>query len=813
MTVKLKLVDVETNDSHLVTGEVFVVGRGLDADLTVTDSRCARRQFRIVQKADRFSLEQLSKSVPTFCDDEPVVERRTLRHGMQIRAAQTGFAVDIQEDLATEQHPPRSNYEPVPPPIEFPASAQTYVATPSVPPLPDSISIEENILIGRDVAADLCLKHIQVSRRHARIFQRGDDSFIQDLGSANGTFLDGELVTAPRPLKTNAIIRIGPYSLTFAGRRLVPMSGAKNAQLEGRGLTRRVPDDDNPAESKTILDDVSLVIRPGEFVCLLGPSGSGKSTLLSALSARTPANFGRVLINGSSLYDKFESLKSDIALVPQRDTLHESLSVEDALHYTARLRLPVDSSDEEIDRQIDEVLKSVGLEEHREKPIRILSGGQQRRASLANELISNPSLLFLDEVTSGLDEETDREMMRLFRRLADSGMTIVCVTHSLVNISDTCHLVVFLTVGGKLAYVGTPREALRDLEIDRLGAMYTRLEDKHQGDQLKKDNIESETYQRYVVERFSDDVDAAPEENVGVEKHYWNNRFRTVVHQLPLLLRRYRAVFLSDKQSIYGLLMQCLVVALVLFLVFGNIDDRLFSFRRAALSCNVLFVLAVSCFWFGCNNTAKEIVKERGIYTKELQANLDPTSFYLSKFLLQLCVVMTQAMLLLFLVSWWCHLSGNLLSQACILILGGAAGIAVGLFISSVATTEETALTLVPLVLIPQIILSDVFIQLEGISKFLGAGFASNYWVYGAMRGTLPDVLTRQLNTPLAPPISFHWAVVAVGIQIAALGMAAVFVLHIRDRAMASTNKSFAEAVREITLFRAMVGLLRKSKP
>jgi hypothetical protein len=74
-------------------------------------------------------------------------------------------------------------------------------------------------------------------------------------------------------------------------------------------------------------------------------------------------------------------------------------------------------------------------------------------------------------------------------------------------------------------------------------------------------------------------------------------------------------------------------------------------------------------------------------------------------------------------------------------------------------------------------------------------------------------VLTEQLNTPLAPPISFHWAVVAVGIQIAALGMAAVFVLHIRDRAMASTNKSLAEAVREITLFRAMVGLLRKSKP
>jgi ABC-type multidrug transport system ATPase subunit len=819
MTVKLKLVNVATNDAHSVAGEEFVVGRSFDADLMVMDGVFSQRQFRIVRKGDRFLLEQLSKTVPTFCDDEPVRVRKTLRDGMQIRAGQTRFTVHLHGKPA-DKHQPRASYEPVAPPVDFPAFADRYVSSGSEPqqeisePLPDFISIEENVVIGRDVAADVYLEHIQVSRRHARIFQRGDESFIQDLGSANGTFVDGELVTAPRPLKMNAVIRIGPYSLTFVGQRLVPTSAARNSQLEGRGLTRRVPDKDKPGETKTILDDVSLVIRPREFVCLLGPSGSGKSTLLSALSARTPANFGRVLINGSSLYDNFESLKSDIALVPQRDILHESLSVEDALRYTARLRLPVDTSTEEIERRIDDLLRSVGLEEHREKQIRVLSGGQQRRASLANELISNPSLLFLDEVTSGLDEETDREMMCLFRRLADSGMTIVCVTHSLVNIPDTCHLVVFLTVGGKMAFVGTPQEALRELHIERLGAMYKRLEDKDQVDLLKKNNIESETYKKHVVERFSDDVDDTPAENVGVEKHYWNNRIRTVMHQLPLLLRRYHDVFLADRQALYGLLMQCLVVASVLFLVFGNVDDRSeMVFRRATLSCNVLFVLAVSCFWFGCNNAAKEIVKERGIYTKELQANLDPTSFYLSKFLLQLGVIVAQAMLLLFLVNWWCHLPGNLLSQAHILVLGGAAGIAVGLFISSVAVTEETALTLVPLVLIPQIILSDVFIQLEGISKFLGAVFASNYWIYGAMRGTLPNTLVEQLNTPLAPPISFQLAVVAIGAQIATLGMAAIFVLHVRDRAMASTNKSLAEAVREISLFRAVLGLVRKSQP
>jgi ABC-type multidrug transport system ATPase subunit/pSer/pThr/pTyr-binding forkhead associated (FHA) protein len=777
LVVMLKLVEIGTNESHAVVGEDFVVGRSSDADLTVADGGCSRRQFRIVLDGGAYFVEGLSSRVPTYCADQPVEVRCRLSDGVLIRAGQSSFQI---------------------------------VLTDSQPAL-EPISIVDKVIIGRDADCDVCLAHVQVSKKHARIFQRRDQAYIQDLGSANGTFVDGELVTSPRPLGLNSVLRIGPYSLTYLGDRMLPVTATKNAQLEGHGLTRQVPDSDNPTELKTILDNVSLVVRPREFICLLGPSGSGKSTLLSALSARTPANQGEVLINGTNLYKNFESLKSEMALVPQRDILHDSLSVEDALRYTARLRLPVDSSAEEIERQIDDVLTSVGLEANRTNPIRQLSGGQQRRASLANELISNPSLLFLDEVTSGLDEETDREMMQLFRRLADSGMTIVCVTHSLVNVTETCHLVAFLTVGGKLAYVGSPREALEDLNIDRLGAMYKRLEDASQFDQLQSENLRSDSYKRYVLDRQTKFVTAQSSENVVGETHYWHHLHRTVMHQLPLLMRRYGSVFVADKNALRGLLMQCLVVAVVLFLVFGNVGDETNSFRRTMLSCNVLFVLSVSGFWFGCNNTVKEIVKERGIYTKELQANLDPASFYLSKFLLQSGVLIVQVLLLLVLVKWWCGLPGNLVAQARILVMGGAAGVAVGLCISSVVLTEEAALALVPLVLIPQIILSDVFVELEGSSKVLGSLFASNYWIYGAMRGTLPDELQYYLFSPLAPPISRHLATVAIGVHVAILATVAVFVLHIRDRAMASTNKSFTEAVRGILFFRAILNLFRRS--
>ena len=98
--------------------------------------------------------------------------------------------------------------------------------------------------------------------------------------------------------------------------------------------------------------------------------------------------------------------------------------------------------------------------ERRHTKIRDLSGGQLKRASLANEILSRPNLLFLDEVTSGLDEQADREMMRLFREIANKGKIILCVTHTSANVDGNCTLVVVLASGGKLAFVGSPAEAL-----------------------------------------------------------------------------------------------------------------------------------------------------------------------------------------------------------------------------------------------------------------------------------------------------------------------------------------------------------------
>ena len=154
-------------------------------------------------------------------------------------------------------------------------------------------------------------------------------------------------------------------------------------------------------------------------------------------------------------------------------------SLAAALRYTAGLRLPSDTSRREIESCVSAMLDSVRLSQHRATRIRQLSGGERKRASWVNEAICNPSLIFLDEVTSGLDEQTDCEMMQLFRKMADDGKTVVCVTHRVGYVEETCHLAAILGPGGVLAFVGPPVEALAYFDVPRLGEVYQRLQGVH----------------------------------------------------------------------------------------------------------------------------------------------------------------------------------------------------------------------------------------------------------------------------------------------------------------------------------------------
>lgn len=481
----------------------MVIGRSSAADVIVTDPSVSRRQCRLTRVGETWHLAPISESVPTLHNGQPVTGPTPLTHGSVITCGQSTRLIFEQtppdaasrsSNAATVQAAPAEPFlptgsAPAPPRdgqdqtvISQGTGLDTASGLPATPPadnLPSRIELQPKQILGRDqVMATIHLPHPHVSRQHAEITLKNGKAVIRDLKSANGTFVDGLRTSTATTLRPGARLDLGPYAFIFDGTALLTQTvRANNVELVGRNLTRTVKDRQT-GKPLVLLDDVTVVLKPREFTCLLGPSGSGKSTLLNALSARSPADQGQVTLNREDLYTNFEVLKPQIAVVPQKDLLHDMLSVGDALRYTARLRLPGDTSSADIEQAVNEMLETVGLTHRKATKIADLSGGQLKRASLANEIIAKPSLLFLDEVTSGLDEQTDREMMQLFREIAEQGKTVACITHSLAHVEENCTHVVILTPGGKLAFVGPPAEALTYFKIDRLGDVYQRLAEK-----------------------------------------------------------------------------------------------------------------------------------------------------------------------------------------------------------------------------------------------------------------------------------------------------------------------------------------------
>src|SRR5262245_50330362 len=233
-----------------------------------------------------------------------------------------------------------------------------------------------------------------------------------------------------------------------------------NAAVEVCRLSQQI-------QGRTALHDVSFSVAPGEVVAIVGGSGAGKTTLLETMIGIRPPAGGAVRIAGA--HDR-----SDVSYVPQDDIIHRDLPLGRTLRYAAQLRLPAGTPPAVVDRTVDETLAALALTARANVRVGALSGGQRKRASIAVELLTRPAVFFLDEPTSGLDPATAREVLRLLRRLAEAGTTIVLTTHSPTDI-DLCDRIVFLARDGYLAFVGTPPEARQYFETPDLTAAYERL--------------------------------------------------------------------------------------------------------------------------------------------------------------------------------------------------------------------------------------------------------------------------------------------------------------------------------------------------
>jgi ABC-type multidrug transport system ATPase subunit/pSer/pThr/pTyr-binding forkhead associated (FHA) protein len=302
------------------------------------------------------------------------------------------------------------------------------------------------ITIGRTPENQIVVPHAQVSSKHAQIVRQGNELYLQDLGSANGTFVRGQRLAPNQrvPVTSGEKVYIGPMPLlihvTESQVNVVVedqagWAGKPLYEIEAWDLFLEVPDRDQKGAMKTLLDHVSFKALPGDMIALMGPSGAGKTTLLLTLNGYLPPTSGQVRINGEDLYLIYDALRGSIGYVPQDDIVHPELTVFEAVKYSARFRLPPDYSEEEIDRRVTETLRDLGLEAVQNLQIgkpekKVLSGGQRKRVNIALELVTDPVILFLDEPTSGLAADDTTALVNLLHDLTrKTGKTIIMTIH------------------------------------------------------------------------------------------------------------------------------------------------------------------------------------------------------------------------------------------------------------------------------------------------------------------------------------------------------------------------------------------------
>ncbi len=571
------------------------------------------------------------------------------------------------------------------------------------------------LTLGRDPNNDEIIDHPAVSRFHARIYKRSDGSWaIADLNSTNGTFVSGKQVIGERVLLSGDNIRIGSCSLVFQpDETLVRQNEAGNLRLDALKLKKQVSKD------KNLLQEISLSIQAREFVVIAGVSGGGKSTLLDALNGFRPATSGQVLVNGVDLYKNFNAYRTELGYVPQKDIVHTELSVKEALDYAAQLRMPADTTKAERKKRVEEVMDELGLRHREDELVKNLSGGQLKRVSIGVELLTKPSLFFLDEATSGLDPGTEREIMVLLRELANQGRTILLITHATKNVV-LCDLVVFLAKGGYVAYVGPPQEAAKHFGVQDFDEIYTKVEHERSPQEWQDEYLNSPQYKKYILDRQQSLQPKQPiSGNVRPAQQAPGAKVKRVSAwgQFLILSQRNLAILMRDRASLILMLALAPLLGLLDFVMWKR---HIFDIEKGDASqiFTMLFVAVLVAVMVGALATMREIVKEAEIYRRERAIGLQIVPYIVSKLWIGVLLALYQAAIFLLTKKLSVDIPGGFDVTASLyitLLLTTIAGMVMGLLVSAVSPTQNMAPLLTILFIVPQITFAGAILPLNSL--------------------------------------------------------------------------------------------------
>lgn len=525
----------------------------------------------------------------------------------------------------------------------------------------------------------------------------------------------------------------------------------------------------NYFNSKNGVKRFNLTEESGRLVGIIGGSGSGKSTLLNVLNGNLRPKSGSIRINGWDIHRDKEELKGVIGYVPQDDLLIKELSVYENLYYNARLCFD-EYSDLEIRKVVEEALVDFDLAEARDLNVgdaftTILSGGQRKRLNIALELIREPSILFIDEPTSGLSSADTEKVITLLKRQTIKGKLIIVNMHQ--PSSDIFKMIDKLLVmdqGGRVIYYGHPVSAITyfkqeahyadaeeteclscgNINTDQILRIVEAREVNPNGRLTRKRKINPEEW----YQRFLDKIDSKTklierEHDASIPR----NNFKIPDHfkQFWIFLTRDLLAKYYNKQYLILLALEAPLLAFTLAFFSKNFTFvngmAKYVFSENAVLPAFLFMAVIVALFLGLVISAEEIFKDRKILKREKFLNLSRSSYLFSKISILFAISALQTLIFVIIGNSMLGINGMLLRYWAVLFTASCWANLVGLNISSGFNSVVTIYILVPLILVPQLIFSGVVIDFARMHNKIASDKAvpligdmmASRWAYEAM--------------------------------------------------------------------------------
>jgi ABC-type multidrug transport system ATPase subunit len=512
------------------------------------------------------------------------------------------------------------------------------------------------------------------------------------------------------------------------------------------------------------LRDVHISEGPGKLIGIMGASGAGKTTLLNVLAGLEVPGKGSIFINGFDINRQKDEIQGVIGYVSQDDLLIEELTVYQNLYYNARLCF-ANFSEEQINKRVMEVLENLGLDQRKDLKVgnpleKTISGGQRKRLNIALELIREPAVMFLDEPTSGLSSRDSENVIDLLKELSLKGKLIFVVIHQpSSDIYKMFDKMIIMDTGGYPSYYGPPVEAITYFKKATLQV------DSNRGQCETCGNVNPEQIFNIMEAKVVDEY-GQPTSKRKIAPQGWHEMFRTrfrmakvedlkeqpprslnipgKVKQTLIFTARDLLSKVSNKQYLLINLLEAPLLALILAFIIryrSAPGGTGYSFRFNENFPAYLLMSIIVALFMGLTVSAEEIIRDRKILRRESFLNLSWNSYLLSKLIILFTLSAIQTLSFTLIGNMLLEVKGMTLPFWLVLFTTSCFANVLGLNISSAFRSAVTVYIMIPLLLIPQMILSGLLFSFDKLNNLIStkgkvpivADLMASRWAYEAM--------------------------------------------------------------------------------